>query len=134
MIGIIVMTHGSFSEEIIKSCELIAGPAERTAAIKLNRNDNIEDLNRNFVEKLNELDEGDGVLVLADLLGGSPSNVASLNLKKGGDFHALTGVNLPMLLEALINREGKNLEELADACIEAGKTGINNINKILSSM
>ena len=131
MIGIIVMTHGSFSEEIIKSCELIAGPAERTAAIKLNRNDNIEDLNKNFVEKLNE---GDGVLVLADLLGGSPSNVASLNLKKGGKFHALTGVNLPMLLEALINREGKSLEELAEACIEAGQTGINNINKVLSSM
>ena len=86
MIGIIVMTHGSFSEEIIKSCELIAGPAERTAALKLNRNDNIEDLNKKFVEKLNELDEGDGVLVLADLLGGSPSNVASLNLKKVESF------------------------------------------------
>ncbi len=54
--------------------------------IKLNRNDNIEDLNKNFVEKLNELDEGDGVLVLADLLGGSPSNVASLNLKKVASF------------------------------------------------
>lgn len=134
MIGIIVMTHGSFSEEIIKSCELIAGPAERTVALKLNRNDNIEDLNRNFVEKLSELDDGDGVLVLADLLGGSPSNVVGLNLKKGGRFHALTGVNLPMLLEALINREGKTLEELTEVCIEAGKTGINHINKVLSSM
>ena len=71
---------------------------------------------------------------LADLLGGSPSNVASLNLKKGRKFHALTGVNLPMLLEALINREGKSLEELVEACIEAGKTGINHINKVLSSM
>lgn len=49
MIGIIVMTHGSFSEEIIKSCELIAGPAERTAALKLNRNDNIEEIGRAHV-------------------------------------------------------------------------------------
>lgn len=134
MIGIIVMTHGSFSEEIIKSCELIAGPAERIAALKLSRNDNIDDLNRDFVEKLKELDDGDGVLVLTDLLGGSPSNIASLNLKKGGKFHTLTGINLPMLLEALINREGKNLEELAEACVEAGKIGINHINKVLSPM
>ncbi len=134
MIGIIVMTHGNFSEEILRSCELIAGPAKKVATLKLNRNDNIENLNENFVKELDNLDDGDGVLVLTDLLGGSPSNVASLNLKKGRKFEALTGINLPMLLEALISREGKTLEELTKVCIESGKTGVNHINEILSSM
>lgn len=131
MIGIIVVTHGEFSKEIIKSCELIAGPAEKVSALTLNRNDNIENLNNKFLKKLDELDDGDGVLVLTDLLGGSPSNVASVNLKKGCKYQALTGLNLPMLLEAIINREEKELEELAELCKNAGTSGINHINKIL---
>lgn len=120
VIGIIVMIYGSFSEEIIKSCEFIVGLVERIVVIKLNRNDNIEDLNKNFVEKLNELDEGDGVLVLVDLLGGLLSNVVSLNFKKGGKFYVFIGVNFLMLFEVLINREGKSLEELVEVCIEVG--------------
>lgn len=131
MIGIIVVTHGNFSKEIIKSCELIAGPAEKVIALTLNREDNIENLNEQFLKSLNELEDGDGVLVLADLLGGSPSNVASLNLKKGCKYQAITGLNLPMLLEAMINRNGNTLERLAEACIQAGAEGVKHINKIL---
>lgn len=131
MIGIIVVTHGNFSKEIIKSCELIAGPAEKVIGLTLNREDNIENLNEQFLKSLNELEDGDGVLVLADLLGGSPSNVASLNLKKGCKYQAITGLNLPMLLEAMINRNGNTLEQLAEACIQAGAEGVKHINKIL---
>lgn len=132
MVGIIVMTHGKFSSELVKSCELIAGPAEKVATLTLNRDDNIESLNEKFVKKLEELDDGDGVLVLADLLGGSPSNVASLNLKKGCKYHAITGVNLPMLLEAIVNRDNSSLEDLVSLCMEAGTSGIKHINEILS--
>lgn len=132
LIGIIVMTHGNFSSELVKSCELIAGPAEKVATLTLNRDDNIESLNEKFVQKLEELDEGDGILVLTDLLGGSPSNVASFNLKKGRKYESLTGVNLPMLLEAMVNRDNNSLEDLVHLCMEAGISGIKHINEMLS--
>lgn len=131
MIGVIVISHGNFSEEIIKSCEIISGPAEKIIALTLNRNDNIEKLNEEFIKSLSILDDGDGVLVLADLLGGSPSNIASLNLKKGGKYQTITGVNIPMLLEALLNRENFALERLAENCIEAGHSGIVHVNTVL---
>ena len=131
MIGILVMTHGSFSKELIRSCELIAGKTESIQYLTLNHEDNIEKLNENMIQRLNELDTGKGVLVLTDLLGGSPCNVATMNLKKNYNIQLLSGVNLPMLLEAMLTRESCTLEELALKCKQAGYDGINHINEML---
>lgn len=131
MIGILVMTHGNLSEGLIQSCELIAGKSEKVIGLKLNREDNIEDLVLEMDQALTKLDDGDGVLVLTDLLGGSPCNVASIGLKKGKEYQLLTGVNSPMLLEAMISRNTCDLKELSAKCLTTASEGVKLVNEIL---
>lgn len=130
MVGLILMTHGNFSQEILKSAELVVGPCADVECITLHREDNVEEKNALFKEALERTDSGEGVLVLVDLLGGSPCNIASLNIRNY-HYKAMTGLNFPMLLEALGSRDEVGLDELADMCLEAGRQGILSINKLL---
>ena len=91
MVGIIVMTHGTLSEGIVDAAELITGPVTQVETLSLRREDNVNDLNAAFLAALDRVDTGDGVLVLADLLGGSPCNVASMNLRERS-YRVLSGV------------------------------------------
>ena len=130
MVGIILITHGSFSNEILRSAELVVGPCDEIKCITLQREENVEDKNELFKKYLEEVDKGDVVLVLVDLLGGSPCNIASLNIRNF-NYKTLTGLNFPMLLEAINSREEVDLEELTKLCYEAGREGIKNINELL---
>lgn len=131
MVGIIVMTHGTLSEGIVDAAELITGPVTQVETLSLRREDNVNDLNAAFLAALDRVDTGDGVLVLADLLGGSPCNVASMNLRERS-YRVLSGVNLPMFIEALSSRDSAgSVEELQAACQEAGAQGVKNINQLL---
>lgn len=131
MVGIIVMTHGTLSEGIVDAAELITGPVTQVETLSLRREDNVNDLNAAFLAALDRVDTGDGVLVLADLLGGSPCNVASMNLRERS-YRVLSGVNLPMFIEALSSRDSAgSAEELQAACREAGAQGVKNINQLL---
>ena len=84
MIGVLLVTHGNFSEAIIKSMELVFGRQEKLEALTLNHGDDVEELTRQVKERAKELDDGEGVLVLVDLLGGSPCNVTASCLKQEG--------------------------------------------------
>ena len=126
MIGILVVTHGNFGTELLKSAELIIGKQENVKALSLNQGDNVEELCDNVSKSIKQLDKGDGVLVLTDLFGGSPSNVTATNMKNG-HFQSLAGVNLPMLIEALDARNNEKLEELVDKVYTSGVEGIRNI-------
>lgn len=131
MVGIIVMTHGALSEGIVDAAELITGPVTQVETLSLRREDNVNDLNAAFLAALDRVDTGDGVLVLTDLLGGSPCNVASMNLRERS-YRVLSGVNLPMFIEALSSRDSAgSAEELQAACREAGVQGVKNINQLL---
>ncbi|ACD22400.1 MULTISPECIES: PTS sugar transporter subunit IIA [Clostridium] len=131
MIGILLVTHGKFSEEIVKSAELIVGKQEKILTLGLQHGDSVEMLGDKVKESVKSLEDGDGVLVLVDLMGGSPYNVVALNSSKLLDinFRCITGVNLPMLLEAITMREIYNLDDLTDHCIEIGTTGIKELFK-----
>lgn len=133
MVGIIVMTHGSFSQGIVDACELICGPAQQVETLSLRREDNVDDLAKNFREAVARMDTGDGVLVLCDLMGGSPCNVSSMALREMGSFQLVSGVNLPMMLEAIMTRDtGASVEELAAACKTAAVEGVKHINELLA--
>ncbi|RKL63642.1 PTS mannose transporter subunit IIAB [Thermoanaerobacteraceae bacterium SP2] len=132
MIGILIVTHGEFGKELLRSAELIVGKQEKVLCLGLNHGDDIYQLKENVKHSIKELDTGKGVLVLTDLFGGSPSNVAAANLKDL-KFKSLTGVNLPMLIEALISRQDHDLSEIVKLCYDAGVQGIKNIEEALQS-
>ncbi len=123
MIGILVATHGTFAEGLINAVELIAGKQEKVIGIGLNHGDSIDGYEEKMVNAIQELDDGDGVLVLVDILGGSPSNCAIKSIRLENKIKALTAVNMPMLVEATMIREVMTLEELCDICMATGQAG-----------
>lgn len=130
MIGVLLVTHGNFSEAIIKSMELVFGRQEKLEALTLNHGDDVEELTRQVKERAKELDDGEGVLVLVGLLGGSPCNVTASCLKQEG-LECVTGLNLPMLISVLEEREDGTLCSMPKVAMEAGKTGIVNVKQLI---
>ncbi len=131
MIGILIVTHGNFGLELLKSAELIIGKQENVKTISFNQGDNIEALYNKVNKSVKKLDKGEGVLVFTDLFGGSPSNATAINMKDL-QFESISGVNLPMLIEALDSRNNYNLEDLVDKVIQIGIDGIKNIRNELT--
>ncbi|WP_240495744.1 PTS sugar transporter subunit IIA [Thermoanaerobacterium sp. PSU-2] len=132
LIGILVVTHGEFGKELLKSAELILGKQEKVMCLGLNEGDDVLKLKDKVRKGIIDLDEGEGVLVLTDMFGGSPFNVTSANLKEL-TFNYLTGVNLPMLIEALSSRHSYDVNTLAEMCYKSGIEGIRNMNKEILS-
>lgn len=131
MIGILLVTHGTLGEGIADSVALIVGEPEKLEVLTLKQSDNVMTFKEKVGCKLKELDDGDGVLVLVDMLGGSPYNVVAASL---GEKHAecVTGLNLPMVLEALDSRTNNLLEEVVDICMQSAKEVIVNVRKHVS--
>lgn len=130
MIGILIVSHGNFGTELLNSARLIIGEQENVETVSLKHGDNIEELCNSVNKHIRQLDKGDGVLVLTDLFGGSPSNATAVNMEKIY-FESLSGVNLPMIIEALDSRANNNLKELVDKVFKVGVDGIRNIRSEL---
>lgn len=133
MIGILIVTHGNFGLELLKSAELIIGKQENVETLSLNHGDDVEELYNNVKKSIKKLDKGEGVLVFTDLFGGSPSNATAINMKDLR-FESVSGVNMPMLIEALDLRISYSLEELVDKVIQTGVDGIKNIRNELKEI
>lgn len=123
MIGILIVTHGNLSSELIQSAEIIMGKQSNYECLCLKHNDSVVALQEEIKEKIQILEKGKGVLILTDIFGGSPSNSVAIALREKG-YPCLTGVNLPMLLEALTFRDSISLGELTKQSQEAGSQGI----------
>lgn len=112
MIGVLILTHGSFGEDLLKTACGIMHEAEKAAALNLSRRLDFETLRRNVVATIENLKADGGVLVLIDAYGGTSYNT-TLPLMKEHHISMVTGVNLPMVLSALTNRHRLGLEDLA---------------------
>lgn len=123
MIGILIVTHGNFGAELIQSAEIIMGKQSSYEYLCLKHNDSVVALQEEIQRKVQILEKGKGVLVLTDIFGGSPSNSVAIALQ-GKGYPCLTGVNLPMLLEAFTFRDSLSLKELTNQCQSAGIEGI----------
>ncbi len=133
MVGIVVMSHGDLANGLVSASEVIMGPAAQVRTLSLRREGNVDELTQEFDEALGEVDTGDGVLVLCDLFGGSPCNVASMGLRTARNYHLVSGASLPMLIEAINSRdEGLGPRALAERCIETAYEGIRHINDLLA--
>lgn len=132
LIGVLIVSHGKFSTELLRSAELIIGKQENVSTLNLNEGDDIQELNKKVQEQIQRLDKGKGVLVLTDLFGGSPSNVTMANMQSIINVSSLTGVNLPMVIEAFSLRHNHSLQELAKSCYKAGVEGVKEVNKLIN--
>lgn len=113
MIGILVISHGLFSTGLLDSVEMIAGAADNTASLSLTPGITTDCFEKMIKRKVEELDQGEGVLVFTDLLGGTPFNVAG-KLKRELPIEIVVGMNLPMVLFAIFEREtSRSIYDLA---------------------
>jgi len=130
MIAMLIVTHGDLAKALISSAHLIMGESSLTESLGLYHGENIESLKdkvKKSIINLHKKSEGNGVIVLTDLFGGSPSNAIAQALHELNDevkAECITGVNLPILLEAANCKGYMALDELKNHCIEAGKENI----------
>ena len=123
MVGLIIATHGNTGVELVKSAEMFSGSLANYETWALNPGDNIELGEKRLEQYVKELDEGQGVLIMTDLFGGTPSNLA-LKISMREHVGVLTGVNFPMLIQFISDREESSMDELITKCEESGKSGI----------
>lgn len=130
MIALIIGSHGMFSEELLKSSEMVFGSQLNIATVTFKPGEGTDNLLEKYNDALSKLDCKDGVLFMVDLFGGSPFNAASTIAIKNPNMEIVTGVNLPMLLEVFGSRDSSTLEELVSVAENAGKNSIKKLLKI----
>ena len=131
MAAIIIGTHGKFSEEILRSSEMIFGKQENVLSVIFEPGEGPEDLVKKYRKALEQLDCKGGVLFLVDLFGGSPFNAASMIVSENENMDILTGVNLPMLLEIYGSKDFSSIEELVSIGKQAAMEGIKSLKTVL---
>jgi PTS system mannose-specific IIA component len=132
MVGLLIISHCDLGREFLNAAELILGRLEAANAISITQTTESEELLKTISEEIKALDRGQGVLVLTDMFGGTPSNL-SLSFLKEEKVEVLTGVNLPMVVEVAQNRERLTLSELGEKAQEAGIKSITLAGKLLKS-
>ena len=133
MIAVIIGTHGMFSEEILKSAEMIFGAQENVGSVTFKPGEGVEHLIEKYNELINDLDCTDGILFMVDLFGGSPFNAASIIAMKNENVEIVTGVNLPMILEVLGCRDFSTLPEFLTIAENSGKDAVKILVKNLQT-
>lgn len=124
MIGVVLATHGDLGRALIGAMEMIVGEQQRVAALSLQIADRIEDASARLQAAVAAADEGDGVLVLTDMLGGTPSNLCLALIGGPQTVEVVSGVSLPMLLKAVQARRDGALPEIAAQVKKVGRSAI----------
>ncbi len=132
MIGLVLITHARLGRELVNAAEFILGRIEKVATVAVETNPEAEHLRGKLETALEQVDQGQGVLILTDMFGGSPNNI-SLAFLEEGKAEVVTGVNLPMLIKAATSRQDNDLAQLAKLVCEAGRGSISVAGELLSS-
>ena len=132
MVGIVVVSHGLMAEGMLDAARMIVGEQERLVSVTLREADGIESLTERVAAAVEQVDAGDGVLVLVDVFGASPFNASARVAMQRSKVEVLTGVSLPMLLELAVQREGQDLSALTQVARDAGTSGIRTWSETLA--
>lgn len=130
MIGMVLVTHGRLAEEFIAATEHVVGAQQNIQAICIGPDDDMEQRRLEILDAVKVVDKGDGVVLLTDMFGGTPSNLA-ISIMEKGRVEVIAGINLPMLIKLASVRQNMALEEAVDAAKEAGMKYINVASQIL---
>lgn len=131
MIGIVVVTHRGLGGALIEAAEsILEGHLEAATAVSVDLRQSAEQLREKINTGIKAVDQGEGVLILTDMFGGTPSNL-SLSFLEEGRIEVLTGVNLPVVIRAVRMRKDKNLSELAEDLQAYGRKSISLASGVL---
>jgi len=131
MIGMVLVTHGRLAEELIAALEHVVGAQPGTVAVCIGPDDDMEQRRADILNSVAEVDQGQGVVLLTDMFGGTPSNLA-ISIMGKAKVEVIAGVNLPMLIKLASVRADLPLAEAVAAAQEAGRKYINVASKLLS--
>ena len=112
MIGVVIVTHANLGEELIKVGRMILGEFEQVNAVGIFNRESVDEMRSKINDAINQVDSGEGVIVLVDMFGGTPSNMALAFLEEG-KVEVVTGVNLPMIIKLRDDMRKKRLKDLA---------------------
>ncbi|EHA1006611.1 TPA: PTS sugar transporter subunit IIA [Clostridium perfringens] len=133
MIGVLVATHGEMAKGLFDAIDMICGTQEKFSIVSLKRGQDAESFGEELGEKINELNSDEGVVVLVDLLGATPMNKSALNLYKSDKVEVITGVNLPMVVTAAMERDCfSDIKELVEKIKNDGKDSVCSVRELLN--
>ena len=130
MIGLVLVTHGRLADEFVTAMVHVVGPQERIATVAIGPDDDMEARRANIAQAIAEVDAGRGVIVLTDLFGGTPSNLA-ISLMQRGRIEVIAGINLPMLIRLESARKSMSVVAAVAAAREAGRKYISVASEVL---
>jgi mannose PTS system EIIA component len=131
MIGLVLVTHGRLADEFRAALEHVMGPQKQIEAITIGAEDDADLCRRDIIEAVNRVDSGDGVAILTDMFGGTPSNLA-ISCMSRPKVDVLAGINLPMLVKLAKVRQDRPLPEAIDMAQEAGRKYVTIASSVLS--
>ncbi|MBC6440785.1 MAG: PTS sugar transporter subunit IIA [Rhodospirillales bacterium] len=132
MIGLVLVTHGRLAEEFVAATEHVVGEQTAVRAICIGPDDDMEKRRDDIVEAVKQVDSGAGVIVLTDMFGGTPSNLA-ISVMEAGNIEVIAGINLPMLIKLASVRETASIDNAVHAAQESGRKYINVASSLLKS-
>ena len=130
MIGVVVVSHGRLADEFVAATEHVVGPMDALLAVCIGPDDDMEKRRTDIKEAIADADRGEGVLVLTDMFGGTPSNLA-ISLLEPGKVEVIAGVNLPMLIKFAEVRDKASMAEACQLAHDAGHKFIRVVSDLL---
>lgn len=121
--GGVIVSHGQVANELLAAAETIIGPVKHITAVSIGWHDDVEVATAEIERAVERVSEGRGVLLLTDMFGGTPTNIASMFLRDG-ETEVVTGVNLPMVIKLASQQGGETLAEIARLVRDQGRQGI----------
>lgn len=131
MIGLVLVTHGRLAEEFVAALEHVVGPQKDVASICIGPEDDMEQRRSDIVAAVARVNSGAGVILMTDMFGGTPSNLA-ISVMSESNVEVVAGVNLPMLIKFASVRDGLPLVQAVTAVQEAGRKYINVASSLLA--
>lgn len=131
MIGLVLVTHGRLAVEFISATEHVVGPQEQISAVCIGPDDDMEERRAEILRAVSAVDSGDGTILLTDMFGGTPSNLA-ISILDRDKIEVIAGINLPMLIKLARVRDNNTIDEAVDAAREAGRKYINIASRVLA--
>jgi len=131
MIGMVLVTHGRLAEELIAALEHVVGPQTNVGAVCIGPDDDMEQRRAEIMDRAATADEGDGVVLLTDMFGGTPSNLA-ISVMDKANVEVIAGVNLPMLVKLASVRNTEDLAAAVASAQESGRKYINIASQLLN--